>query len=399
MEQSLIRSRRNKFLEELACEGEQLLARADMESWFGPLHGRKMGVQFLAHRLQSMQWEIESMRQEPLRLLLEMISHRITEPIAASFLAIPMGESSRLRSVHSGDIYRQGPQGRWEVYQGALLHPVQIRVQWEGRFLTMEWRSPLPLPPVLDCPLYSAQGDALWQLYALCYALRAHWIFGSETGPIAQIRQWHFTECGLKDYWVVSKESSGCCGWRFHLPMESGPRPCVAKLQLEPLWDHPLAGMAGFLSTLEQADSLTIHPLLKLRNTDVKASWILPETLEACDPNSGARTLQPLAGSGWAGYTPELRDICVWMASWARWVLDGRKAEDFASLLPELLTLRKEGHNPEDHCFALTSFAREPGALAKLGRELERLGTVLRQCGWLMGEDTTWKMRIVGSSK
>jgi len=399
MEQSLIRSRRNKFLEELACEGERLLARAEMEQWFGPLQGRKMGVQFLAHRLQSMQWEMESMRQEPLRLLLEMISHGITEPVAASLLAIPKGESSRLRSVHSGDVYRQGLQGRWEVIQGALLHPMQIRMRWEGRYLTLEWRSPQPLPPVLDCPLYSAQGDALWQLYGLSYALRAHWLYGSETGPIAQIRQWHFTECGLRDYWVLSKENQGCCGWRFHLPLASGPRPCEAKLRLEPLWDHPLTGMAGFLTTLEQADSLSVQPLLKLRNTDLKASWILPEMLEACDPNTSVRLLQPLASTGWPGCTAELNEICVWIASWARWVLDGKKAEDFASLLPESQMLRMEGNDSVGPCFALESCAREPGAMPKLGRELERIGTVLRQCRWLLGEDSPWEMRIVGRGK
>jgi len=185
MEQSLITSQRQRFLEELESEGVELWARADMENWFGSVQGRRLSALFLAQRLKSMRWEMDCLRNEPLRSFLTELCPGILDPIPAMVFA--KAQSVRAFRLQAGEVFRDGAGGRWCVPRDSMNPALRTVLSVSSGRIEIEWNCPLGLPTLLNVPLYSVQGEPLWDLFACGFVMEGTWDNGD--GPL--LCTWH----------------------------------------------------------------------------------------------------------------------------------------------------------------------------------------------------------------
>jgi hypothetical protein len=340
---------------------------------------------------------VQAMRQAPLLALLEMICKGITSPVPALLLARVTLDAKRQRFLEMGEVFKSGESNRWSLLHAELLHPVQVSWTCSTDGIVLEWSSSAPLPPILSCPLYSESGWALWDLYAVGFAMKGLWDISGHTPQNAVLEHWHAVDVSLLDFWWRHQREGRRCGWSFSLPPCAGTNPKSARLHLRFCTDHPLYALAGRAAIIDDFARLTIQPVVELNAHEGNKFGSTDAGLSACDPNTQVRMLEPLAEGSERIVLTNRDDTCVWLTNWVRWILNGRRSQAIQDLLPTLQMLEWQGVRDQNMVFTLSSWVHTQGAWSRIGREIACLQELLRQATWLSG--SSWQGTFVIQGK
>ena len=376
-------SDRQKFIHELREEGARLLEKAEFSHWFGNELGQQQAVLFLAQRLQTMQWDIQTLRQEPLRYFLESICPRITQPIPARFWASYTPPQERWGGWEASDEFRSLDGGLWHLQRDHLITNVQVRWELQSDGLWVEWHSDQPLPPVLELPLYNAQGVARWDLMALGMVLTPR-LEGVSTSTEVPLWLGDFGDTSLLAFWQRQQLKSYGCFWRIPLPIEWRSKRHALRLKLEPQKKHPWwtdYGLQEVFHTFSISESVRYVELC-----GVGANSDCPESVQAYDPNSWMGLLKVCPGSFCGGRQPVLSAISNTVAQWVQWVLGGHHQHGLSLILPEMQSIQCQGVQNGVSKMHLDLSRMDSQYWQAMGQELAALVHGVQMAQWLCGD-------------